>query len=220
MKKILIPPNIIYRHSFGWLRRCRRKPESNANANSGSTVKPDDNKATGFSVKIDGKDARFDPASTWATHWEATYQYPENGKTVKEKSALTTIFLANYKLESEGGKVSGNGQKVEKAEQVKIKISFSGAKGTDYSTPIKVGEYNNQPSGPPDATSFNKVYGASIFYFLEGKEKEQSLQSSKTTGKINITGVSDQTISGDIDITDGEHSVKGKFSAKGDRSVK
>jgi hypothetical protein len=219
MKKILIPLTIL----IGiWLIACGGTSEnSESNVKAGNEVKVSKEKDTGFIVNIDGQDNKFEPTSTWATHWEKTFSYPVDGETVKETSAHSTVILANYELDSKDGKFSLNKQKIEKPEQIKISFSFTGEKGTDYSTPIKVGEYEIEPGDfLKGGESFNKVDGVEIHYFSDGKEKEASFNGNKMKGKINITEVTDNTISGNIDVTDGKHSVKGSFSAKGDESVK
>lgn len=165
-------------------------------------------------VKVDGQDKKFEPSSTWAYHSTKTFSYPENGKTVMTKSSISSIVLANYKLDTEQAFISLNKQKIDKPEQIKIMFSITGEKDSSVDVPVKAGEYT------AEAERFSKVDGVTIYYLADGNEKRVSLNDRKLKGKINISGVSNGTISGDIDVTDGENSVKGSFSATGDKSVK
>ncbi len=66
----------------------------------------------------------------------------------------------------------------------------------------------------------NKVEFISIYHVVDGKETEVEFVDKTMNGKITISGVNGTTINGSIDITDGENTVKGTFSAEGEKSVK
>ncbi|MEZ5346757.1 MAG: hypothetical protein R2681_14495 [Pyrinomonadaceae bacterium] len=167
-----------------------------------------------ISVKVDGKEHTFEPKSTWAYHSTKSFSYPEDGKTVLTKSSVTHIVLANFDLDTSQAFISLGKQKLEKPEQIKITLSITGEKETSVDTPIKAGAYKAEEE------KFNKVDSVTIYYFADGEEKRMILDDKKLKGTINIASVSDGTINGDVDVTDGENTVKGGFSAKGDKSVK
>ena len=169
---------------------------------------------SGIELKVDGQDKKFESTSTWAYHSTKTFSYPEGGKTVMTKSSSSTVVLANYELDTEQAFISLGKQKIAKPEQIKIMFSFTGEKDSSLDTPIKSGDYT------ADAKRFKKVDSVTIYHFADGKEKRTSLSESKLQGKISISGVSGSTVNGSIDVTDGKHTIKGGFSAKGHESVK
>lgn len=177
-------------------------------------------KKSKFTVKIDGQEKEFSPTSNWSTHWEKTFQYPVDGKTVKEKSSHTEIYIANYELDSKDGKFSLNKQKIEKPEQIKISFAFNGEKGTDSETAIKISKYDVNIDEFDLSKAFGKIDSIEIYHLVDGKEKETSLKAKDLKGSLEILEVKDNTIKGKIDVTDGKQTIKGDFSAKGDNSIK
>jgi hypothetical protein len=167
-----------------------------------------------ISVKVDGQEKTFEPTSHWAYHSTKTFSYPENGKTVMTKAAYSSIVLANYELDTKQAFISLNKQKIDKPEQIKVMFSITGDKDSSVDTPVKTGEYT------AESERFNKVDSVTAYYFADGQEKRVTFNDGKMKGAVTITGISDGTISGDIDVTDGENSVKGSFAAKGHESVK
>lgn len=221
MTKKIIPIFILFALL---LTACGSAGEKTATTEEGKKTEETAEKSeSAFTVKIDGKDTKFAPTSGWTSHWEKTFQYPKEGETentIKEKSAHTEIYLANYELETKDGKASLMQQKIEKSEQIKVEFAINGEKGTDSETPIKVGKYevNDDPFNLSKA--FGKVDSVEIYHFVDGKQKKSSLSDSKLKGSVEITEVKDNTIKGKIDVTDGKHSIKGNFTAKGDNTVK
>lgn len=99
-------------------------------------------------------------------------------------------------------------------EQVKEKSIFFGKPKTDKQVfvefqiqgkEIKPGEYT-YGAAPVDGRLSSVV----IRYFKDQGDRTASVKD----GKVNITSVSDETISGTITADDGSQSVKGDFSAK------
>ena len=187
-------------------------PESNSNSVTNAAATKD---KSGVRVKIDGEEEiAFKPSSTWATHWEKTSSYPKDGRTVTDKTAHTTVILANYDMDTKDGKMSIEKQKLEKLGQVRIKFAFMGEKDTDYETPVKAGAYKIKPGDFLEpGNDFNMIDGVTVNYFMK-EAKETSFADNKMTGTLNIIQVKDGMISGEIDVSDGKHSIKGKFSSK------
>lgn len=164
-------------------------------------------------VKVDGEEAAFTPESTWAYHTTKTFSYPENGKIVMTKTAYTSVVLANFELDTDQAFISLNKQKLDEPGQVKVMFSLTGDKETSVDTPVKPGDYTT------DAERFNMLEDVTVYYHADG-EKRGELGGKDVKGKVTITGVSGTTISGSIDVTDGENLVRGSFSAEGHESVK
>jgi len=79
------------------------------------------------------------------------------------------------------------------AQNTRLLNRVKGAKGTDYSTPINIGEYGIKSGDfSKRGDDFNKADDVTIYYFIDGKEKEASFISNKMDGKINITAIGDK----------------------------
>ena len=50
--------------------------------------------------------------------------------------------------------------------------------------------------------------------FVNGKEEKISVDTRKAEGEVRITSVTEDSISGEVDLTEGGNSVKGPFTAK------
>ncbi|CAN5413368.1 hypothetical protein BH10ACI2_BH10ACI2_00680 [soil metagenome] len=98
------------------------------------------------------------------------------------------------------------------ADQIRLAISITGEAATNEKTPFKVGTYlvSNE--------YVNDVRDVSVTTFADGKEKKIDFDTmssfSKLTGQVKITSVTDDSVSGTIDVTEGDKSVKGSFTAK------
>ncbi len=223
MTKKLLPLFILFALI---LTACGNAGEQTATTDEGKkteekTEEKTENKTSEFSLKLDGKEQNFSPSSSWATHWEKTFSYPVDGETKTDKASHTEIILANYELDTKDGKYGLAKQKIEKPEQIKVEFAFNGEKDTDSETPIKVGKYEINPGDYFEASKMmGKIDDVEVFHFVDGKEKETSFMGNKMKGTLKITEVNDNTIKGTIDVTDGKHSIKGSFIAKGDNTVK
>ena len=65
---------------------------------------------------------------------------------------------------------------------------------------------------------FNKVSTVIITTFVDGKEKSDSFDTmssmSKAEGEVKITAVSADSVSGEINVSEGDKTIKGTFTAK------
>ncbi len=186
----------------------------NKDGNSKSKVSVSTVEKSGLTINIGGEKKKFEPNSSWARHSAKSF-FPNSDGSGKFSTSSTTIIPANVELDKERGIASINKKKLEKEDQFRVHFGFSGEKDTDEKTPIKVGEDVTKEDFAP-----NKIEFVTIYHFADGKETSVELDDNKWKGKINISGVNETTISGSIDITDGENTVKGTFSAEGEKSVK
>ena len=89
----------------------------------------------------------------------------------------------------------------------------AGEENGDEKTPFKTGSFppaKSMAKGP----TYNTVENASIRVFKDGKETKHFLALAKTKGEIKITSASADSVSGEVDLSDGEREIKGTFSAK------
>lgn len=171
-----------------------------------------------ITATVDGQEKKFEPTSTWAYHSTKSYSLLIDGNREMSTSAITTIFLANFELDSSQAFNSLGKQKLEKPEQVKVSFGFTGEKGSTVERSVSKGEYTPEPDD--NEQKYMKISSATIFRFADGKEEEVEFDMKKSNGNLTITGVSGTTIAGEIDITDGTNLLKGSFSANGHKSVK
>jgi hypothetical protein len=101
-------------------------------------------------------------------------------------------------------------------EQIKVQFTLTGAKGTDEKSPIRTGEY---PARKNVTDYFDNVGFAEIHYFEDGKQKSIYFRDS-FNGKVIVNLVTDDTITGTIDISkDDGSAIKGDFTAKVRKSM-
>ncbi len=93
-------------------------------------------------------------------------------------------------------------------DPISLGHQFVGQEGTDEETGYKTGTY------PTKAEKFDKVDYVNVAYLSDGKESSNSFDLAKTTGEVKITAVSADSVSGEINLTEGERSVKGTFTTK------
>lgn len=127
------------------------------------------------------------------------------------KAMIQNVTIANYDLDTTNG---GTMRKpLTAADQVRIEFGLVGDEGTDDKAPLKTGVYKVDPAG-----KFMNVGSLSVATFADGKQVDTRFDTngsmSKATGKIEVTSVSADSMSGNIDVTDGDKSVKGSFTAK------
>ena len=160
----------------------------------------------GIAVETDGKSATVEPKSTAVI-------VDTVGDTSSGKAMVShTFVIANYDLGDKVSKMSLQGSAKEEGK-MRVEFTIIGAKGTDEKTPVKQGEYPSRVgnTGSPE----NTANGGRFSYAGEKREESKgtSLADMKA-GKIKIDSVSGDTITGEVDLTDGTTSIKGKFSVK------
>lgn len=155
-------------------------------------------------VKAGGKNLPFSVKSSGTYSSVKTFTDAQSKVT---KASSNYIVLANYDIDTSSG-MSSMEKAVTAPEQVRVAIQIVGEEGTDDKTGIKTGKYTTK------ADKFGKVDYVNIAYFADGKESKNIFNISKTEGEVKITSVSADSISGEINLTEGDKSVKGSFTAK------
>jgi len=93
-------------------------------------------------------------------------------------------------------------------DQMRVLFSLVGEEGTKEASPLKAGTYSAK------ADKYMKVETVGIVTRKGGTEVKNWFDRSTLNGQVKITSVSDDSASGDIDVTAGDSTVKGSFTAK------
>lgn len=155
-------------------------------------------------VKAGGKNLPFSVKSSGTYSSVKTFTDAQSKMT---KASSNYIVLANYDIDTSSG-MNSMEKAVTAPDQVRVAIQLVGEEGTDDKTGIKTGTYTTK------ADKFGKVDYVNIAYFADGKESKNIFNISKTEGEVKITSVSADTVSGEINLTEGDKSIKGSFTAK------
>ncbi len=157
-----------------------------------------------------GKDASFEVKSSTADRSVMTYtEAPRGDGIVRSKVGTSyTLYFANFEITPAD---------IMKTREVKegqtiVFLAFVGEEGTKENEPFKVATYSTKNE------KFNRLNSASIYTFADGKSKNDSFDlmssMSKAEGELKITGVTADAVSGEINLTEGDKSIKGTFTAK------
>jgi hypothetical protein len=117
------------------------------------------------------------------------------------------VYVANYDLDS-GFFAQTLNKPLTSDDQVRVVFSLVGDQGGTEKTVVKAGTYSAR------ADKFMKVEDASIVARKGGADSIQVLVRSTLGGDVKVSSVSGDTITGEIDLTSLDMSVKGPFTAK------
>lgn len=159
-------------------------------------------------IKAGGKDIKLETKSSGTARNVKTFT-DTAGKITTATSMY--VFMANFDLDTTN---MGTMRKpLTAADQVRLTLQLIGQEGTDQNSEFKPGIYKADPK-----EKFMKVDSVIVSTFADGKETNASFDTmfsgSKITGQVEVKSVTADSIGGTIDVTDGDKSVKGTFSAK------
>ena len=159
-------------------------------------------------IKVGGKDTSLTVKSSGSDKSVKTFTDKEN------KVTTATAFyavMANYDMDTTNA--ASMKKPLTAPEQARVMLQLIGEEGTDQKAEFKPGTYKADPAG-----KFMKVDLLSVTTFADGKEVktdfDMTFSGSKVTGEVRVKSVTADAISGEIDITEGDKSVKGTFTAK------
>ena len=122
-------------------------------------------------------------------------------------AVVYNVFTADYDLDG-----TNFGMTLEKPmtseDQMRVVFSLVGEEGTKDSAPLKAGTYSAK------ADKYMKVETVGIVTRKGSADTKTWFDRSTLTGQVTVTSVSDDSISGDIDVTAGDSAIKGSFTAK------
>lgn len=159
-------------------------------------------------IKVGGKDTSL------VVKTDGTYRSVKTFTDINGKITTATsfdVYLANYEMDPTSPVTMR--KPLTAADQVRVALHLVGEEGTDRQTDLKPGIYK------ADAGSkFMKVDSLIVSTFADGKEVNTSFDAqssqSKITGQVEVKSITADSISGTIDVTDGDKNVKGSFTAK------
>jgi len=93
-------------------------------------------------------------------------------------------------------------------DQMRVVFSLVGEEGTKDPTPLKAGTYSAK------ADKYMKVETVGIVTRKNGTEIKNLFDRSTLNGEVKVTSVSGDSANGDIDVTAGDNTIKGSFTAK------
>jgi hypothetical protein len=135
-----------------------------------------------------------------------TKTFTDIGGKMTTASAYNTD-AANYELDP-GNLAMTLDKPLTSDDQVRVMFSLIGEQGTDEKAPLKAGNYSAK------ADKFMKVETIGIVSRKGGPDNKVWLDRGTLTGNVKLTLASADEISGDIDVTSGDNSIKGSFTAK------
>lgn len=126
----------------------------------------------------------------------------------KITTAVTyNVYSANYDLDA-----TNFGMTLEKPmaseDQMRVVFSLVGEEGTKEPAALKAGTYSAK------ADKYMKVETVGIVTRKGNADTKTWFDRSSLTGQVTVTSVTDDSISGDIDVTAGDSAIKGSFTAK------
>lgn len=127
------------------------------------------------------------------------------------KATAFDVYLANYEMDSTSPMTMRKA--LTSADQVRVSMQLIGAEGTDQNSEFKPGVYKADPT-----LKYMKLDSLGITTFADGKEVttrfETMSSTSKISGQVEVKSVTADSISGTIDVTEGDKTIKGDFTAK------
>jgi hypothetical protein len=143
---------------------------------------------------------------------KSAFTFPVTKSFTDINNKITTavtynVYAANYELDSANFGMGLN-KPLTADDQVRVMLNLVGDEGTKEDAPLKAGTYSAK------AEKYMKVETVGTVTRKGGTETKNWLDRSSLTGEVKITSVSGDTASGEIDVTAGDSSIKGSFSAK------
>lgn len=116
-------------------------------------------------------------------------------------------YAANYDLDA-GNFAMTLDKPLTADDNVRVVFSLIGEEGTNDKSPLKAGTYSAK------ADKFMKVESVGIVSRKGGADTKFWLDRSTLTGEVKLTSASADELAGDINVSAGDNSIKGSFTAK------
>jgi len=117
------------------------------------------------------------------------------------------VYAANYDLDATTFAMTLD-KPLTDDDQIRVTFNLIGDEGTNDKSPPKAGTYSAK------ADKFMKVETVGIVSRKGGADNKVWLDRGTLTGEVKVTSASADEISGDVDLTAGDTSIKGSFTAK------
>jgi len=123
------------------------------------------------------------------------------------KASAYNVYAANYDLDSANFAMTMD-KPLTSEDQVRVVFSLIGDEGTNDKSPLKAGTYSAR------ADKYMKVETVGIVSRKGGADNKAWFDRSTLNGQVKVTSATADQISGDIDLTAGDNTIKGSFNAK------
>ncbi len=160
-------------------------------------------------VKAGGKETTLEVKSGFVYPSEMSFTAPGRPPL---KTSAHIIYLTNYELNAAADSAWVN-RSMTAPGQMRVGIQLTGEDGSGAKSPFKVGTYSAQ------AANVNGVRLVKIESFADGKQAATNFDTlmgygdKKAAGEVKITSVTDSAMSGEVNLTEGDKSVKATFTA-------
>ena len=143
---------------------------------------------------------------------KSSYSFPVTKSFTDVNQKITTavvynVFAANYDLDA-----TNFGMTLDKPmtsdDQVRVVFSLVGEEGTKDPSALKAGTYSAK------ADKYMKVENVGIVTRKGGADSKSWFDRNMLTGQVTVSSVTEDSISGDIDVTAGDSAIKGSFTTK------
>ncbi len=122
-------------------------------------------------------------------------------------AVVYNVHAANYDLD--GGRFGASlNNPMPADDSIRVMFSLVGEEGTKENSPLKTGTYSAK------ADKYMKVETVGIVTRKNGAEIKNWFDRSTLNGAVKITSATDDSVSGDIDVTAGDSTIKGSFTGK------
>lgn len=122
-------------------------------------------------------------------------------------AASYNVYVANYDLDGSFFAQTIN-KPMSSDDNLRVTFSLVGDEGGTEKTALKAGTYSAK------ADKFMKVESVGIVSRKGGAEDKGWIERGTLTGDVKVTSVSGDTITGEVDLTSGDTTIKGSFTAK------
>lgn len=128
-----------------------------------------------------------------------------NGKMTT--ASAYNVYLANYDLDSRNFAMSMD-KPLTGDDQVRVVFNLIGEEGTNDKSPPKAGDYSAK------ADKFLKTETVGLVARRNSADLKSWLDRTTLTGEVKVTTASADEISGNVDLSSGDISIKGSFTAR------
>lgn len=122
-------------------------------------------------------------------------------------SSAYNVYVASYDLDAANFAMTMD-KPLTGDDQFRVMFTLIGDEGTNDKSPLKAGTYSAK------ADKHMKVETVGIVSRKGGADNKVWLDRSTLSGEVKVTSATADEISGDIDVTAGDNTIKGSFTAK------
>ena len=158
-------------------------------------------------VKVGGKASTLNLKSGGVYYGNVISTSPGNPNV---QTFAHDIYLANYEMDTTSPVTMR--KPLTAPDQMRVELQLTGEDGTNPDSPFKIATYSAK------ADKINRVRSIIVVTFADGKETKTNFDTMgltpKADGDVKITAITADSISGEVNLSEGDKSIKGTFTAK------